>query len=66
MPLDGKLDETTEILIQARDFIAQGWCQEKTEDEFGAVCAIGAIMKTCCNAHMYIEVRRPTRRGSRL
>ncbi len=58
MPFDGKLDIETQTPIDARAFVARGWCQHKTKDEqTGAVCAIGAIMETTVNGHIYCTSR---------
>jgi hypothetical protein len=43
MPYNGtNLDEVTKLLIEARERVAQGWCQKRFRSK-GRVCALGAL-----------------------
>ena len=41
------MEKARKILLDAADYIdAHGWCQKRTEDPYGRVCAVGGLQRT--------------------
>jgi hypothetical protein len=60
MPFDGtQLDETTKLLIAARERIERGWCQKKMRLG-GEVCMVGAMADARANEEAWRRMARAT------